>query len=113
MKKIFFLSLIFAASLTACGVGSYSVSGGVSDESYVCFVADSEYDVLATIDGKQYTTRTVKEKEFKKRRDIKNVTSEHIIVGVGTHDVKVEVNGNVVFTKKIVVSTGETKIIKL
>lgn len=113
MKKTIFLSLLFAAILTACGVGSYSISGGVSDEAYVCFVADKEFSVLATIDGKQYNTRTIKSKEFKKRRDIKNTSSEHISVGVGTHDVTVEVDGNVVLSKKIIVSSGETKIIKL
>ena len=112
MKKLIWI--VFGVLLmTGCGVGSYSVSGGVEDESYVCFVAPESYDIVVTIDGTTYNTQTIANKAFKRRRNIKQTATTHIVLPVGKHDVKVQRDGQEVFKKLILVSTGETKVIQL
>ena len=115
MRKIIF-TLVVAVSafiLSSCGVGNYSVSSGVDDKANVCFVANNSYDIQVTIDGQSYDTKTVKDKEYKSRRNIKKTVQYSIPVSTGTHSISVVDNGKTVYSKKIVVSTGETKIIRL
>lgn len=112
MKKLIWI--VFGVLLMAgCGVGSYSVSGGVEDESYVCFVAPESFGIVVTIDGTTYNTQTIENKAFKRRRNIKQTATTHIVVPVGKHEVKVQREGQEVFNKLILVTTGETKIIQL
>lgn len=112
MKKLIWI-VAGVLLMASCGVGSYSVSGGVEDESYVCFVAPESYDIVVTIDGTTYNTQTIANKAFKRRRNIKQTATTHIVLPVGKHDVKVQRDGQEVFKKLILVSTGETKVIQL
>lgn len=103
----------FAISLSSCGVGNYSVSSGVDDRAGICFVDDQSYDIQVTIDGQTYNTKTVKDKEYKSRRNLKKTVEYSVPVTVGTHTISVDKEGNTVLSQKVVISTGETKIIRL
>ena len=114
MKKIIALfSIIGTLILTACSVGSQSVSSGMADEGYIWFVSSSEKAITVDIDGTTYQTQTVKEKEWQKRRDIKATTKGMITVTPGQHAVKVIENGQEVYSKKLFISATETKMVKL
>lgn len=114
MKKI--ALLLFAAAvitLNSCGVGVHTVNSGLSDESAVCFFATDDYDINVIIDGKSYVTKTVKQKKFKSRRDIKKTAQRQIAITPGRHTVKVTKDGQEVYSKEIFVSANEIKTIEL
>lgn len=115
MKKNFVIIIcaFFALAFSSCGVGNYTVSSGVDDKASICFVDDHSYDIQVTIDGQNYDTKTVKDKEYKTRRNLKKTVKYSLPVAVGTHTISVTDGGKIVYSKKIVVSTGETKIIRL
>lgn len=114
MKKIIALFCIIGTLFfVSCSVGSQSVSSGMADEGYVWFVSSSEKNITVDIDGTTYQTKTVKEKEWQKRRDIKATTKGMITVTPGQHDVKVLENGEEVYSKKLFISATETKMVKL
>ncbi|MGX8712758.1 MAG: hypothetical protein ACSW8I_03620 [bacterium] len=114
MKKIIALfSIIGTLILTACSVGSQSVSSGMADEGYVWFVSTSERAITVDIDGTTYQTQTVKEKEWQKHRDIKATTKGMITVTPGQHTVTVIENGQKIYSKKLFISATETKMVKL
>lgn len=115
MKKIIALvSLIGTMILTACSVGSQSVSSGVADEGYIWFVTSMEEKAITVdIDGTTYQTQTVKEKEWQKRRDIKATTKGMITVTPGQHAVRVFVDNKEVYSKKLFISASESKMVKL
>ena len=69
--------------------------------------------VTVTIDGQQYTTSTVKDIAHKTRRNIKQTAKQSIITMPGRHKVEVKRNGTTVYSKEVMLSTGETKIIEL
>jgi len=104
---------LFAFIFSSCGVGNYTVTSGVEDKANVCFVADHSYDITVTIDGQSYDTKTVKDKEYKSRRNLKKTVQYSLPVTTGTHTISVVDDGKTVYSKKIVVSTGENKIIRL
>lgn len=115
MKKFLFsMACLFVMALfSGCGVGSYSVSSGIEDVAYICLEASEKYPVVVTIDGTSYDTYTVKQIAHKTRRDIKKTAKYSIKTTPGTHDVKVTKNGREVYSKKVIISTTETKIIEL
>lgn len=114
MKKIIALfSIIGTLVLTACSVGSHSVSSGMADEGYIWFVSNVEKAITVDIDGNTYQTQTVKEKEWQKHRDIKATTKGMITVTPGQHVVRVMENGQEVYSKKLFISATETKMVKL
>lgn len=115
MKKLFFVavSLLFVLAFTGCGVGHYSVSSGREDIAALSFESSSETPIVVSVDGQSFETYTVKKIAHKTRRDIKKTAKYLIEITPGTHDVKVSIKGSEVFSKKIFVSTGETKIIEL
>lgn len=112
MKKILLITLltIFMAS---CGVGSYTVTTGLADEASISFVTDKVQNIIVAIDGQQYEVKTVKLKDYRKDRSIKRTVENTIGVTPGTHEVKVTLNGKEVYTHKVFVSTGESKVIEL
>ena len=112
MKKILLITLltIFMAS---CGVGSYTVTTGLADEASISFVTDKVQNIIVAIDGQQYNVQTVKLKDYRKDRSIKRTVEITIGVTPGTHEVKVTLNGKEVYTHKVFVSTGESKVIEL
>ncbi|NLD21767.1 MAG: hypothetical protein GX664_04715 [Bacteroidales bacterium] len=112
MKKVFFLSIL-TLLLSSCGVGVYSVSSGKADQSEISFVAADKCELDVTIDNNAYKVDAVKQKDWRKNRNIKKTDINTITIPVGQHDLIVVQNGVVVYSKKIFVSAGEHKIIEL
>lgn len=112
MKNILLIALL-TVFLTSCGVGSYTVTTGLADKAGVSFVSDAKQDITVTVDGKQYEIETVKLKAYRNDRSIKRTVENTIELTPGTHDVKVTLDGNVIYTQKVFVSTGESKVIEL
>ena len=115
MKKfiIALTCLIMTTFFTACGVGNYTVTSGIEDKAAVCFSASSAYDINVSIDGEHYTTQTVKDIAHKTRRNIKQTAKQSIVTTPGRHKVEVTRNGQTVYSKEVMLSTGDTKIIEL
>ena len=115
MRKVFSfaLCLVFATLFSACGVGNYTVTSGVEDKASVCFSASSAYEINVSIDDQQYTTTTVKDIAHKTRRDIKRTPKKAIVTTPGRHKVTVTRNGQTLYSKEVMLSTGDTKIIEL
>ena len=103
----------FTMLLTGCGVGNYSVQSGVEDAAFISFTDDAKHDITVTVDDQTYALKTVKQKAYKSGRNIKQTVLNTIKIGPGQHEVKVTVNGNDIFSKKLFLSTGEHKIIEL
>lgn len=112
MKKIFVIALM-TLFLSSCGLGTYSYSSGLENKCGLSFVADDETPLTVTVDDQNYNINAVKLKKYKTNRKIKQTTENTITLEPGQHDVKVVMNGNEVFSKKIFVSGNETKIIEL
>lgn len=114
MKKIIALFYLMGSLVfSACSVGSHTVSSGMADEGYVCFVANTEQYITVDIDGTTYQTKTIQEKEWQKRRDIKATAKGMITVTPGQHEVKVIIDGKEVYSKKLFISASESKMVKL
>lgn len=112
MKKFIFVAAL-SVFLTACGVGTYSVQSSVEDASYITFTANEQQEIAVNVDGKTYNVSTVKQKSYKKDRDIKQTSLNTIKLTPGQHNVSVSLNGNEVYSHKVFLSTGETKIVEL
>jgi hypothetical protein len=112
MKKLFvFASLILL--LTGCGVGSYSVQSGVEDAAFISFTDDVKQAIIVSVDNKTYNVQTVKQKAYKSGRNIKHTALNSIKLTPGQHAVSVTLDGNKIYSHKVFLSTGETKIIEL
>lgn len=112
MKKylLIILSVLFFAS---CGVGTSTVTSGVADKAGLVVVASEKSDVVVTVDGTNFNVKTVKQKDFKKDRDIKKTSENTVTVTPGQHQVVITKKGVEVFSKKLFISNGETRIIEL
>ena len=114
MKKIaLFLLTIATLALHSCGVGVYTVNSGMADEASVCFVDTKNYKINVNIDGKSYDTKTIKQKPYKARRNIKKTAKRQIAIAPGRHKVRVTRDGQEVYMKEIYVSANEVKVIEL
>lgn len=114
MKKIVvFIVATISLTLYSCGVGVYSVNSGMADESAVCFVDTKSYNIVVNIDGENYDTKTIKQKPYKARRNIKRTAKRQLRVTPGRHRVNVSKDGQCVYSKEIYVSANEIKIIEL
>lgn len=112
MKKII-LVLMGALLLSACGVGSYSISSGKADESMLSFVSADKTPITVSVDSNSYDVFTVKTKAWQKDRNIKKTSQNTIIISPGQHDVVVMMNGKEIYHKKVFVSAQEHKVIEL
>jgi uncharacterized lipoprotein YehR (DUF1307 family) len=112
MKKFIFIAVL-SVFLTGCGVGTYSVQSGVEDAAYVTFTAAEKQEITVNVDGKTYNVNTVKQKAYKKDRDIKHTSMNTIKLAPGQHNVSVSLDGNEVYNHKVFLSTGETRIVEL
>lgn len=112
MKKILFVTFL-SLFMSSCGVGSYSITTGLADKSSISFVADKKCDIIVTVDDRQYEVKTVKLKAYRNDRNIKRTAKNTIVLTPGTHDVEVVMDGNAIYTHKIYISTGESKIVEL
>lgn len=112
MRKILIIALL-SVFMASCGVGSYSITTGLADKSEISFVADKKQNITVAIDGQQYELKTVKLKDYRKDRSLKRTVENTIEITPGQHDVKVTLDGNVIYTQKIFVSAGENKVVEL
>ena len=112
MKNLMIIAA-FTMLLTGCGVGNYSVQSGIENASYISFTDDVKQDITVTVDDQTYVLKTVKQKAYKSGRNIKQTALNTIKTTPGQHEVKVVLNGNEVFGKKLFLSTGEHKILEL
>ena len=112
MKKLMIIAA-FTMMMTRCGVGTYSVQSGVEDAAFISFTDDTRQDITVTVDDQTYVLKTVQQKAYKSGRNIKQTALNTIKLAPGQHDVKVDLNGTEVFSKKLFISTGEHKIIEL
>ncbi|MBQ9397371.1 MAG: hypothetical protein IJU08_02620 [Bacteroidales bacterium] len=112
MKKLL-LFLSAALLLASCGVGSHTVVSGRADEAGIVFFSDRTQTIDVTIDRDTYRVNTVKDSDFKSKRNIKRTAENMIVIKPGQHDVKVRLRGETILTQKIFVSAGDTKVINL
>ena len=112
MRKILIIALL-SVFMASCGVGSYSITTGLADKSEISFVADKKQNITVAIDGQQYEVKTVKLKDYRKDRSLKRTVENTIEITPGQHDVKVTLDGSVIYTQKIFVSAGENKVVEL
>ena len=109
MKKIFFVLAIGLVILSTC-TGVKTLSTGLENESFLEFIGKpSNYSggVDVNIDDKT----TFKAEVNKDHAD--RPKGKVYAIATGAHVVTVTYNNNVIFKKKIFVSTQETKKIKL
>ena len=112
MKKILAIAALLLA-MVSCGVGSYSVESGKSEQASVSFVAQTEYPVTVTIDGTEYNVNTVKLKDWRTDRRIKQTAKNTIKITPGKHEIIVTSEGKEVMKDIIYLSNNESKIIEL
>lgn len=111
--KRFILFLSAALLAAGCGVGSHTVVSGKADEAAIVFFSDNTRTIDVTVDQYDYRVNTIKDSDFKKKRNIKKTADNRIFVAPGQHDVTVRSAGRIVLTQKIFVSAGDTKVIHL
>ena len=109
MKKLIVIA-VFAILLTGCGVGTYSIQSGVEDAAYISFTDDI---MTVVVDGQSFVVKTIKQKAYKSGRNIRQTVLNTIRTVPGQHEVKVMIDGYEVFGKKLLLSTGEHKILEL
>ena len=85
--------LISVLLLTGCGVGNYSVSSGIADQSSISFTYSDKIPVQVIVDGTTHNVYTVKEKAYK-ARNMRHTEENTIKLEPGTHDVRVMANGD-------------------
>ena len=112
MKKLMMIAA-FTMLLTGCGVGTYSVQSGVEDAAFISFTDDMKQDITVIVDGQTYLLQSVKQKAYKSGRNIKQTALNTVKTTSGQHEVKVMIDGNEVFAKKLLLSSGEHKILEL
>ena len=112
MKKLV-VAAISAILLSGCGVGTYSVTSGKADEGSLSFTSADKTPITVTVDDATYDIVCVKEKTWKRDRDIKQTAKNTIIVTPGSHAVKVTVNGNEIYSRTLFISASEHKVIEL
>lgn len=112
MKKLF-VFVAFIVTLTGCGVGTYSVQSGVEDAAFISFTDDVKQEIVVSVDNNTYSVETVKQKAYKSDRNIKQTALNTIKLTPGQHTISVTLNGNEIYSHKVFLSTGETKIIEL
>lgn len=116
MKHIskYLSALCFILLMTSCGVGSYSISSGKEDTSFISFTSQKEEALIVEIDSTQYQVETVKTSAYKTNRNIKQTARNSIKLVPGKHNIKVYSNADtVVFEKIIILSTSEHRVIEL
>ena len=112
MKKILAIAA-FLLMMTSCGVGTYSVESGKSEQASVSFVAQTTYPVTVTIDGTAYEVNTVKLKDWRTDRRIKQTAKNTIKLTPGKHEIVVTSDDKELFKDTIFLSNNESKIIEL
>ena len=112
MKKLLICAAL-TLTLVSCGVGTYSVQSGVEDAAFLAFTDDVKQDIVVKVDNDTYSVKTVAQKAYKSGRNIKQTALNTIKLTPGQHTVSVVLKGNEIYSHKVFLSTGETKIIDL
>lgn len=112
MKKILAIAVLLLA-MASCGVGTYSVESGKSEQASVSFVAQKSYPVTVTIDGKAYEVKTAKLKDWRTDRRIKQTAQNTIKIEPGKHEIIVTSDGEEVLKETVFLSNNESRIIGL
>jgi len=114
VKKALYI-IIALCILSGCGVGSKSISSGKADECFISFTTkQKKAPVLSVdIDGKVYELSAVYEKAYKKDRDIKKTSENTLRLVPGTHKVTVTSEGEVIYSKTLVISVQEHRVVEL
>ena len=112
MKKVLAIAVLLLA-MASCGVGTYSVASGKSEQASVSFVAQTTYPITVTVDGTAYEVNTVKLKDWRTDRRIKQTAKNTIKMEPGKHEIIVTSDGNEVLKDVVFVSNNERKIIEL
>lgn len=112
MKRII-IALFSAILFSSCGVGSYSVSSGKSDDASISFTAVAKQAIVVVVDGTEYNVETVKTNSYKTDRNIKKTAMNTIKIQPGQHEVKVFLAGDEVYSKKLFISATEHRIVEL
>ena len=112
MKRLI-LFTVFTMILTGCGVGAYSVQSGVEDAAFISFTDDVKQDIVVSVGNDTYNVKTVKQKAYKAGRNIKQTAINTIKLKPGQHSISVALGGDVIYSHKVFLSAGETKIIEL
>lgn len=107
-------ALCFILLMTGCGVGSYSISSGKEDTSFISFTSQKEEILIVEIDNTEYQVESVKTSAYKTNRNIRQTARNSIRLVPGKHSVKVYGNADtVVFEKIIILSASEHRVIEL
>lgn len=112
MKKLFAIA-VSVVSLAGCGVGTYSVQSGIENAAFISFTDDVKQEIVVRVDDDTYYLEAVKQKAYKSGRNIRQTARNTIKLTPGQHSVSVTLGGNEIYSNKVFLSTGETKIIEL
>ena len=114
MKKII-LAIVGIAMLTLAGCGGVqTISGGKADKGEIHFIADKSFDISVHIDNSVYTVKTVKEKSYRRDRNLSKTAQNAISLTPGQHKVIVfDMNGNQIYEHLVFISANEHKVIRL
>ena len=112
MKKLFAIA-VTVVLLAGCGVGTYSVQSGVENAAFISFTDDVKQEIVVSVDHHSYNLETVKQKAYKSGRNIKQTAQNTIKLAPGQHTLSVTLGGKEIYSHKVFLSTGETKIIEL
>lgn len=111
MKRIIYILAI--ALLSSCGVGNYTVSSGRADQGALSFTTAKATDITVFVDDNSYSIKSVKDKAYKTDRKIKQTSANTIYLTPGTHNVKVKMGDEEVFSKQLYISVSEHRIVEL
>lgn len=111
MKKLLFILAIVL--LSGCGVGNYTVSSGRANQGALSFTSAKATDISVYVDDDSYSIQSVKDKAYKTDRKIKQTAANTIFLSPGTHTVKVIMGDEEVFSKQLLISASEHRIIEL
>lgn len=114
MKKLVFaLISVVLFALSGCG-GVQTISSGRADVAAISFVADKAVDITVSVDQTAYQVKTVKEKTYRKDRQLKKTAQNTISLTPGQHKVVVtDKAGNKIYEHIVFVSANEHKVIRL
>ena len=112
MKKIIAI-LVLMLTMAGCGVGTYSHNSGKSEKAGVSFVDNDKYPVTVSIDAVSYNVNTVKLKDYRTDRRIKQTAKNTIYIAPGKHEIVVTSKGNQVLKDTLFLSNNESRVIEL
>ena len=111
MKK-FLTACAAALMLAGCGVGNMTVTSGRPDEAYISFTSAQKAPLTVVIDGTTYQVEAVKEKAYRRDRNIKKTALNTIKLTPGAHGVKVmDEAGAVIYEHKVNLGAQEHRVV--